>query len=76
MTVGEDADMQVAFRPLPRVPVLLPFWDAESEEGFAAQVHILFDANVTLYLDLEAMLFLVEHLMETADGELDVMPKI
>jgi hypothetical protein len=61
---GEDADVQVAFRPLPRVPVLLLFWDAEAEEGFAPLARFLFDASVTTYLDLEAMLFLVEHLME------------
>ncbi len=67
--MGEDADVQMAFWPLPKVPLLLSFWDAESEEGFAAQAHILFDANVTLYLDLEAMLFLVEHLMERLMGE-------
>ena len=47
-----------------RVPLLLLFWDAEAEEGFAPQAHWLFDASVTHYLDLEAMLFLVEHLME------------
>ena len=62
--VGEDADVQAAFRPLPKVPLLLLFWDGEAEEGFAPQAHWLFDASVTNYLDLEAMLFLVEHLME------------
>jgi hypothetical protein len=61
---GEDADVQAAFRPLPRVPLLLLFWDAEAEEGFAPQASFLFDASVTTYLDLESMLFLVEHLME------------
>ena len=61
---GEDADIQAAFLPLPRVPLLLLFWDAEAEEGFAPQARFLFDASVTNYLDLEAMLFLVEHLME------------
>ncbi len=61
---GEDADLQAAFLPLPKVPLLLLFWDAEAEEGFAPQAHLLFDASVTHYLDLEAMLFLVEHLME------------
>jgi hypothetical protein len=60
---GEDADVQAAFLPLPRVPLLLSFWDAEAEEGFAPQARFLFDASVTTYLDLEAMLFLVEHLM-------------
>jgi len=62
--VGEDADLQAAFLPLPKAPLLLLFWDAEPEEGFAPQAHVLFDASVTTYLDLEAMLFLVEHLME------------
>ena len=60
---GEDADVQAVFRPLPRVPVLLLFWDADLEEGFEAQCRFLFDASVTDYLDLEAMLFLVEHLL-------------
>ena len=64
VAVGEDADLQAAFLPLPKVPLLLLFWDAEAEEGFAPQAHVLFDVSVTHYLDLEAMLFLVEHLME------------
>jgi hypothetical protein len=66
---GEDADVQMAFMPLPRTPLLLSFWDAEAEEGFAPQAKFLFDASVTDYLDLEAMLFLVEHLMERLMGE-------
>jgi hypothetical protein len=69
VAVGEDADLQAAFLPLPKVPLLLLFWDAEAEEGFAPQAHLLFDASVTHYLDLEAMLFLVEHLMERLMGE-------
>jgi hypothetical protein len=64
VAVGEDADLQAAFLPLPKAPLLLLFWDAEAEEGFAPQAHVLFDVSVTHYLDLEAMLFLVEHLME------------
>ncbi|HZE21040.1 MAG TPA: DUF3786 domain-containing protein, partial [Desulfobaccales bacterium] len=65
---GEDADVRAAFLPLPRVPVLLLFWDAEAEEGFAAKASFLFDASVGTYLDLESMLFLVEHLMERLMG--------
>ena len=57
-------DVQATFLPLPKVPMLLLFWDAEAEEGFAPQAHVLCDASVTYYLDLEAMIFLVEHLME------------
>ncbi len=63
-TVGEDADVKAVFWPLPKTPLLLLFWDAEAEEGFAPQAKILFDAGVPYYLDLEAMLFLVEHLLE------------
>ena len=37
---GEDADVQAAFMPLPKVPLLLSFWDAEAEEGFAPQAHL------------------------------------
>ena len=66
--VGEDADVKTVFRPLPKTPLLLLFWDAEAEEGFAPQAKILFDASVTHYLDLEAMLFLVEHLLERLMG--------
>ena len=66
--LGEDADVQAIFRPLPRVPLLLLFWDAETEEGFEPQARFLFDASVPNYLDLEAMLFLVEHLMERLMG--------
>ena len=62
--IKRAADVQAVFQPLPRVPLLLSFWDAEAEEGFAPQAHWLFDARVSHYLGLEAMLFLVEHLME------------
>jgi len=60
---GEDADVQAVFLPLPRVPILLLYWDADPAEGFEAQCRLLFDAGVSEYLDLEAMLFLVEHLL-------------
>ncbi len=60
---GEDADVQALFQPLPRVPILVLFWDADPAEGFQAQCRLLFDASVSDYLDLEAMLFLVEHLL-------------
>jgi hypothetical protein len=60
--VAEDADLQLVFRPLPKVPVLLLFWEADPEEDFPAQLHFLFDGNVADYLDLESLLFLVEQL--------------
>jgi hypothetical protein len=61
---GEDADVKAIFLPLPRVPILFLFWDAEPGEGFGAQARVLFDATVSAYLDLESLLFLVEHLLE------------
>ncbi len=66
---AEDADFQGIFRPLPRVPVLLLFWDAEPEENFQAQVHFLFDSTVMDFLDLESLLFLVEQLIDRLLGE-------
>uniref|UniRef100_A0A7C5ALC0 DUF3786 domain-containing protein n=1 Tax=Desulfobacca acetoxidans TaxID=60893 RepID=A0A7C5ALC0_9BACT len=61
---AEDADLQLVFQPLPKVPVLLLFWEAEWEEDFPAQVHFLFDGSVSHYLDLESLLFLVEQLTD------------
>ena len=61
---SENADFQAVFTPLPKVPVLLLFWDAEPEEEFQAQAHFLFDATVAEFLDLESLLFLVEQLQD------------
>lgn len=62
--VAGDAEVQTVFRPLPKVPVLLLFWEADPEENFPAQVHFLFDGNVADFLDLESLLFLVEQLSD------------
>jgi hypothetical protein len=59
-----DADLKLVFRPLPKVPVLLLFWEADPEENFPAQAHFLFDGSISDYLDLESLLFLVERLAE------------
>jgi hypothetical protein len=58
------ADVAVIIKPLPRIPMMLLFFSADPEEGFAAQVRLLFDAQVLAYLDLESLLFLVEKLVE------------
>ncbi len=62
--VAREADLQFLFFPLPRLPLLLVFHDAEPLENFAAEAHFLFDAQVMDYLDLESLLFLVERLMD------------
>lgn len=59
-----SADVALLFRPLPRVPVLLLFWDEEEEETFDAQVKLLFDETITEHLDLESIIFLGERLAE------------
>jgi hypothetical protein len=64
VTVAQEADLQFLFQPLPRLPILLVFHDAEPDENFEAEAHFLFDAQVMDYLDLESLLFLVERLMD------------
>lgn len=66
---GEDktaenptADAVWLFRPLPRIPVMLLFWDRE--EDFDAKVKLLFDETITEHLDIESILFLSERLTQ------------
>ena len=68
---GEDvtaeigsADLAVRLSPLPKVPVLLLFWEAEPEDGLAATAKLLFDATVTEHLDIESILFMSERIRE------------
>lgn len=59
-----EADLAVYFQALPRVPVMLMFWDGESDEGFGAEVKLLFDETITEHLDIESIMFLSENLRE------------
>jgi len=61
---AQTADLAIRFLPLPRVPVLLLFWDEEPEEGFEARVKLLFDSTVTEHLDIESIMFLSETLRD------------
>jgi hypothetical protein len=61
---GHSADLAFQFRPLPRMPLLLLFWDEDKEEGFEAQTKVLFDAVSMEYLDLEGLTFVAEKLAE------------
>jgi hypothetical protein len=65
----ESADLAFRFHPLPRVPVLLLFWDADREGGFEAEVKLAFDETITEHLDIESILFLSEHLAKRLIGE-------
>jgi hypothetical protein len=58
------ADLCIEFKPLPRIPVLLLFWDAVEEEGFEAQIKLLFDETVKEHLDIESIVFLSESLKD------------
>jgi hypothetical protein len=60
----ESADLAVRFQPLPRIPILLLFWDAEPDEGFDARVKLLFDETIVEHLDIESIMFLCENLRD------------
>ena len=61
---GHNADLGFRFKPLPKMPLLLLFWDGDKEEGFEAQAKILFDATAMEYLDLEGLTFVAEKLAD------------
>lgn len=61
---GIDADVAMLFSPLPRVPVMLLFWDEEPGEGYGAEVKLLFDKTVTDHLDIESIMFLSERIKQ------------
>ncbi len=65
------ADAAVRLRRLPRVPVVLLFWDAEPEDGFEARAKLLFDETVTEHLDIESILFLSERIRQLLCGDDD-----
>lgn len=71
---GKDngADAALRFQPLPRVPIMLLFWDEDPQDGFGATAKLLFDETVTDHLDIESIVFLSERLRQilcdTADG--------
>ena len=60
----KSADLAVFFRPLPRIPVMLVFWDEDKIDGFEAEVKLLFDETITEHLDIESIMFLSEPLSQ------------
>jgi hypothetical protein len=75
-TTGRDnaADAAFYFRPLPRVPVMLLFWDEDLEDGFGATVKLLFDETITDHLDIESIVFLSERLRQLLCDTDDAIP--
>ncbi len=58
-----SCDLALLFYPLPKVPVLILFWDEETEEEhMPAQINLLFDETIIEHLDIESILFLLEKL--------------
>ncbi len=58
----DSGDLAYEFSAFPKVPVTLLFWDAE--EGFDAEIKLLFDETVIEHLDIESIMFLSEHLVK------------
>ena len=63
-----NAEVAALFYPLPMIPFQLLFWDADLDDGFSAQVKILFDETVLDYLDIESLVFLGEKCAERLEG--------
>jgi len=59
-----SSDLSLLFRPLPRIPVMLMFWDEDRDDGFDAEVKLLFDETITEHLDIESIIFLSERLRQ------------
>jgi hypothetical protein len=64
-----SADQAIELRPLPRIPVMVMFWDAEAEEGMDAAVKLLFDETITRHLDIESIMFLSERIQQLLCGD-------
>ena len=64
---SSSADKAFCIQVLPRVSVLLLFWDEEEE--FPARVSLLLDRAVLDYLDQEAIVFMAEALAARLLGE-------
>ena len=60
----KSADLALLFRPLPRIPVMLMFWDEDKVDGFEAKVKLLFDETIAEHLDIESIMFLSERLKQ------------
>jgi hypothetical protein len=57
-------DVALQFQALPRIPVMLLFWDDDPEEGYGARVKLLFDETIVDHLDIESIMFLSERIRQ------------
>ena len=59
-----SADLALLFKPLPRIPMMLMFWDQDLDDKFEAEVKLLFDESILDHLDIESIMFLSERLRQ------------
>lgn len=57
----EACDLAFLFSAFPKVPVTLLFW--EGQEGFEAQIKLMFDDTIVRHLDIESIMFLSEEIV-------------
>lgn len=69
---GIEADVALQFQPLPRIPVMLLFWDEDPAEDYGAQAKLLFDETIVDHLDIESILFLSERIRQLLCGDEEV----
>ncbi|MEN8211941.1 MAG: DUF3786 domain-containing protein [Thermodesulfobacteriota bacterium] len=60
ITQYDSCDLAFYFQVFPKIPVTLLFWD--EDEGFEADVKLLFDETIIEQLDIESIVFLSEYL--------------
>ena len=65
---NNSADAILLFKALPRIPLMLFFWDEDLEDGFEAKVKVLFDETIVDHLDIESIMFLSERLRQLLCG--------
>ena len=58
----DACDLAYLFSAFPKVPVTLLYW--AGEDGFEAQIKLMFDETVIRHLDIEAIMFLSEELVK------------
>lgn len=56
----ESPDLAFQFRVFPKIYITLLFWDAD--EGFEPDAKLMFDDTVMDHMDIEAVMFMSEHL--------------
>jgi len=63
-----NADVSFLFQPLPKIPVMLNFWDEDIADNFEAEVKLLFDETIVDHLDIESIMFLSERIKQLLCG--------